>query len=63
MWEVAAELIHQRQRVLGGLMGQVQIDHGGGDLPVTEEPLNGVEMGASLQLVGGEAVTIMPSSA
>ena len=37
-------------------MGQVQIDHGGGDLLVAEQALDRVEMGPGLQQVGGEAV-------
>jgi hypothetical protein len=35
----------------------VQIDHGGGDLLVTEQLLDRVQMGARFQHVGGEAVT------
>lgn len=55
-WQFAAELIHQTEGIAGGLMGQVQIDHGGGDLLVTEKVLDGMEMSAGLQHVGREAV-------
>jgi hypothetical protein len=54
--QALAELVHQTQSILSALVGQMQIDHGRGDLLVTEELLNGVEMRAGFQQVGGEAV-------
>ena len=35
-------------------MGQVQIDHGGGDLLVAEQALDRVEMGPGLQQVSAD---------
>ena len=51
-----AELVHQAECVPGGLMGQVQVDHGRGDLFVTEQSLDGVQMSTGFQQVSGEAV-------
>ena len=36
------------QGILGALVGEVQVDHGGGDLLVTEQRLDGVQAGAGL---------------
>ena len=55
--QVAAEFVHQAQRIAGGLMGQVQVDHGRGDLFMAEQFLDCVQMGAGFQHVSGEAVT------
>ena len=52
----AAELVHQAQGVLAGLMGQVQIDHGGGDLFMAQELLDGVQMRAGFQEMGGKGM-------
>jgi hypothetical protein len=52
-WQPLAELVHQAQGVLGALMGQVQINHGGSDLLVTEELLDGVQVRAGFKKVGG----------
>jgi len=38
-------------------VSQVQIDHGGLDLLVPQQLLDGVEMSAGFQEMGGEAVT------
>lgn len=38
-------------------MGEVQINHGGGDLFVAEKFLDGVEWGPCFQKMGGKAVT------
>ena len=53
----AAQLVHQTQGILGGLVGQVQVDHRGGDLLVTEQSLDGVQMGAGLQKMSGKGMT------
>ena len=55
-WQVAAECIHQLQRIAGGLMRQVQIDHGGGDLLVSEQLLDRVQMGPGFQQMSREAM-------
>ena len=44
-------------------MGEVQIDHGGLNLLVTQQLLDGVEMSAGFQEMGCETMTQMPSSA
>src|SRR5512146_2441633 len=52
----SAELVHQAQGILAALMGQVQVDHGGSDLAVAEEFLDGVEVSPGFQQVGREAM-------
>src|SRR5215469_50174 len=52
-----AELVHESQRFLRALMGQMQVDHGGGDLFMTEQLLDGVQMGAGFQQMRGKTVT------
>ena len=47
--QAGAEPIHQAQRVLAGLMRQVQIHHRGSNLLVTQEFLDRVQVSASLQ--------------
>ena len=42
----------RRNASWGGLVGQVQIDHGGGDLFMAQEFLDGVQMRASFQEMG-----------
>ena len=54
--QVAAQLVHQAQRIAGRLMGDVQVDHGGSDLFMAEKFLDGVQMSAGFQEVSGEAV-------
>ena len=56
-WQVAAQLIHQAQRIAGRLMGHVQINHGRGDLFMPEQFLDGVQMSSGLEQVSGEAMT------
>src|SRR6266404_8739212 len=55
-WESLAELVHEPQSVLGALVGQMQVNHGGGDLLMTEQLLDHVQMRAGLQQMGGKAV-------
>lgn len=55
-WQPFAELIHELQSFARALVGQMQVNHGGGDLLVTEEFLDRVQMGAGLQQVCGETV-------
>ena len=54
--QFAAELVHEPQRILGGLVGQMQIDHGGGDLFMAQELLDGVQMRAGFQQMGGKGM-------
>ncbi len=60
LWVLArqpfAELVHEAQGVLGALMSQMQIDHGAGDLLMTEQFLNRVQMRAGFQQMRGETV-------
>jgi hypothetical protein len=35
-----AELFHQAEGIAGAPMGQMQVDHGGGDVAVTEQLLD-----------------------
>ena len=41
----------------------MEVDQRGADLTVAKQALDGVDVGAGLQQVGGEGVPIMPSSA
>ena len=50
----AGQSIDQAQGILAGLMGQVQIHHGGGDLFMPEKLLDGVQVRAGFQHVRGE---------
>src|SRR6476661_8892293 len=51
-----AELVHEAQGVLGALMSQMQINHGAGDLLMTEQFLNRVQMRAGFRQMRGETV-------
>jgi hypothetical protein len=55
--QVAAEFVHQAQSFAGGLMGEVQIHHGGGDVLMAEQLLDRVQMGPGFQQVRREAMT------
>jgi hypothetical protein len=55
-WQTAAEFIHQPQGILGTLVGQVEVDHGGGDLFMAEQFLDGVQMGAGFQEMSGKGM-------
>ena len=52
----STELVHESQRFLRALVGQMQVDHGGGDLLMTEELLDGVQMRAGFQQMRGKTV-------
>jgi hypothetical protein len=41
----------------------VGVDHRGGHIVVPEQLLNGADIGAALQQVGGEGMAVMPISA
>jgi hypothetical protein len=41
----------------------VEVDHGGGDVGMAEEILDGADIGAALEEAGCEGVALMPSSA
>ena len=55
-WQPFAELVHELQGFASALMGQMQINHGGGDLLVTEKFLDRVQMCAGFQQMRGETV-------
>jgi len=61
--QFAAEPVHELQGILGGLVSQMQVHHGGGDLFMAQELLDRVEMRARLQEMSGKGMTLMPSSA
>ena len=42
---------------------QMQVAHGGAEVPMPEQALDGVQIDACFQQMGGETVTPMPSSA
>ena len=44
--QALSQALHQSAAVLIAAVGEVEIDHGGGDLLVTEERLHGVEAGS-----------------
>ena len=50
----AADLLHELHRVAVGLVGEMQIDHGGVDVLVAEERLDGVEAGPGFEHVRGK---------
>ena len=55
--QLAAEPVHQLQCIFGGLVGQMQIHHGGGDLFMAQEFLDGVQMRPGLQEMRGKRMT------
>ncbi len=52
--QTTAELVHETQRVLGALVGQMKVDHRGGDLFMAEKFLDGVEMRAGFEQMCGK---------
>lgn len=54
--ELAAEIVHETQGVLRGLMRDMQVDHGGGDLFVAEQFLDGVQMRACFEQMGSKGM-------
>ena len=54
MREVAGEFLDELQGVLLALVGEVQIDHGRGDLAVAEDLLHGVQTRPGLDEVVGD---------
>src|SRR3974390_3633087 len=55
-WQTLAKLIDQSQCVLAGLMSQMQVNHGAGDLRVPQQLLDRMQVRPRLQQVRGEAV-------
>jgi hypothetical protein len=45
------------------LLQDVGVDHGRGKIVVPKQLLNGADVGAALEQVGGEGMPLMPSSA
>src|SRR5574337_213188 len=56
-WQSLAKLIDQSQRVLAGLVSQMQVNHGAGDLRMTEQLLDRMQMRPRLQQVRGKTVS------
>ena len=52
-----AEAFDQQARVLGGLIGQVEVDHRGIDVLMAEEVLDLVQACSGLHQVRGEGMT------
>src|SRR5271169_462176 len=55
-WQPLAEFVHQTQSLPGGLVGQMQVKHRGGDLFMAEQLLDHVQMRARLKKMGGKTV-------
>jgi hypothetical protein len=65
-WEVGSGLLGGAEaevEAVGGALdaegsaaGDVDVDHGGGEVPVAEELLDGADVGAVFEEVGGEGV-------
>jgi hypothetical protein len=55
-WQFAAEIVHETQGILSGLMRDVEIDHGGVDLLMAEEFLNRVQMSAGFEEMRGKGM-------
>jgi hypothetical protein len=55
--------IERRSRAFQVALRQVEIAHRGRDVPVPEETLDAVEIDPGLQEMGGEGMSLMPSSA
>ena len=55
--QLLTKLIHEPQGILGGLMRDVEINHGGGDLLMAEQLLDGVQMRAGFEEMRGKGMT------
>ena len=51
--QLLAEFVHETQGILRGLMGDMQIDHGGGDLLMAEQLLDRVQMRTRFEQMRG----------
>ncbi len=56
-WKSGAEALDQRAAILLAAVREVEIDHGGVDVAVAEQGLDGVQAGPRLDQVGGEGMT------
>lgn len=56
-WQTVAKALHHLESIFSGDMGQMQINHGGSDLLMSQQALDGVEMSAGFEQVSREAVT------
>ena len=61
--ELGRDAIERAHDLPDGLGGDPGIERRGVELGVPEQDLDGAEVGAGLEQVGGEAVPLMPSSA
>jgi len=55
-WKSGAEALDQRAAVLLAAVREVEIDHGGVDVAVPEQGLDGVQAGTGLDQMGGEGM-------
>ena len=55
--------IERAAHAAGSAVENVGVPHGCGDVPVAEQLLDGADIGAGLEQMGGERVALMPSSA
>ena len=62
-WQSLTEFVHQPQGVAGSLVGQMQVNHGAGNLGMAEQLLNRVQMRARFKKVSCKTVPLMPGSA
>jgi len=63
---LAQDGVEQLQRRSGAgqlVLRQVEIAHGGRDMAMAEQPLDGMDIYAGLQQVRGEGMATMPSTA
>lgn len=54
--QISAKCFNEMTTLLFGAVGEMQIDHGGIDVGMTEQGFDGVETGASFDEVGGKTV-------
>ena len=51
-----AEIVQGTRNALATLLKDVGVDHGGGNIVVPEQLLNGADIGSALKQVGGEGM-------
>jgi hypothetical protein len=61
--DLSSQEIERATDAQGALVEDVSVDHGGADVLVAQEFLDGPDVLARFEQVRGEAVAIMPSSA
>jgi len=58
-----SEAIERALHTGATLAQDMSVDHGGGNVLMAEQFLDGADIGAALECMGCKAVTLMPSSA